>query len=90
MYQLEYTNRFKKDVKRAVKRGYDISLLENVIDLLQKTGKLPPEFKSHKLSGDLAGKQECHIKSDWLLIWEQDDNKLTLLFLNTGTHSDLF
>ena len=38
MYQITYTNRFKKDVKRAVKRGYDISLLEKAIDLLQQTG----------------------------------------------------
>ena len=90
MYQLKYTNRFKKDVKRAVKRGYDLSLLENVISLLQKTGKLPPKYKSHNLLGDYVGKKECHITSDWLLIWEQDDNSLTLLMLSTGTHSDLF
>ena len=90
MYQLLYTNRFKKDVKRATKRGYDISLLEKVINLLQTTGNLPLEYKPHILSGDYAGKHACHIKSDWLLIWEQDNNTLTLLFLNTGTHSDLF
>jgi len=90
MYQIKYTNRFKKDVKRAARRGYNISLLEKVIELLQETGSLPPEYKSHMLSGDYAGKHECHIKSDWLLIWEQDDNMLTLLFLSTGTHSDLF
>ena len=90
MYQLKYTNRFKKDVKRAVKRGYDISLLEKVINTLQETGSLPPEYKPHILSGSYVGKCECHIKSDWLLIWEQDDETLTLLFLSTGTHSDLF
>ena len=27
---------------------------------------------------------------DWLMLWEQNDEKLTLLFLNNGTHSDLF
>ncbi len=32
----------------------------------------------------------CHIQPDWLLVWEQNDNQLTLLMLNTGTHSDLF
>ncbi|MBP3776115.1 MAG: type II toxin-antitoxin system mRNA interferase toxin, RelE/StbE family [Prevotella sp.] len=37
-----------------------------------------------------AGSWECHIKGDWLLVWEQNDNLLTLLFTNTGTHSDLF
>ena len=54
MYKIEYSNAFKKGVKRAVKRGYDLSLLQNVIDLLQKTGKLPPKYKPHKLFGNYA------------------------------------
>jgi len=90
MYKIEYTNRFKKDVIRAVKRGYDISLLENAIDLLQKSGTLPPQYKTHILQGNYAGKYECHLKSDWLMIWDQNDDILKLLFLATGTHSDLF
>jgi len=90
MYKLEFTNKFKKDVKRAFKRGYDISLLDKAIDILQKSGTLPPQYKTHKLQGDYAGKYECHIQSDWLMIWEQNEDVLTLLFLATGTHSDLF
>lgn len=90
MYQIHYTNRFKKDVKRAIKRGYNILLLQEVIDLIQKNGTLPSKYKPHILSGKYAGLHECHIKPDWLLIWEQDDQKLTLLFLSTGTHSDIF
>ncbi|MDR2683964.1 MAG: type II toxin-antitoxin system YafQ family toxin [Prevotellaceae bacterium] len=91
MYKLEYTNSFKKDVKRAEKRGWDLSLLEKTIDLLQKNGKLPPEYNTHKLQGKkYAGKLECHIKPDWLLVWEQYDNVLKLIFFNIGTHSDLF
>lgn len=90
MYSVEYTNRFKKDIKRAIKRGYDLTLIEKAIDLLQNTGKLPAQYKPHVLSGKYAGMHECHIKPDWLMVWEQDDNKLTLLFLATGTHSDLF
>ena len=31
-----------------------------------------------------------HIQPDWLMTWEQNDTELTLLFLQTGTHSDLF
>ena len=90
MYQLQYTNKFKKDVKRVTKRGYDISLLEKTIELLQTTGKLPSNYKPHLLSGDYAGCWECRIKPDWLLVWQQNDTELTLLFTNTGTHSDLF
>jgi mRNA interferase YafQ len=90
MYKIEYTNKFKKDVKLAIKRGYDILLLEKAIDLLQKTGTLPHQYKTHVLKGNYSGKYECHIKPDWLMIWEQNDDVLTLLFLATGTHSDLF
>ena len=90
MYKIEYSNAFKKGVKRAEKRGYNLSLLQNAIDLLQKTGKLPPEYKPHKLSGNYAGCWECHIKPDWLMIWKQNDTELILLFLDTGAHSDLF
>ena len=90
MYKIEYTNKFKKDVKRAIKRGYNISLLENAIELLQTSGKLPPQYKTHKLQGKYAGAYECHIHPDWLMVWEQNDDILMLLFLTTGTHSDLF
>ena len=90
MYSISFTNKFKKDYKLCVKRGYDIEKLQTVITLLKETGKLPAQYKPHKLSGNYAGLWECHIKPDWLLVWLQDDNKLTLILTNTGTHSDLF
>ena len=89
-YTLIYTGQFKKDLKRCQKRGLDIELLHKVITLLQENGSLPAEYKPHILSGQCSGYWECHIKPDWLLIWEQNDKELTLLLLNTGTHSDLF
>lgn len=90
MYKIYTTNRFEKDLKLCKKRNYNLSLLKEVIDLLQLNGKLPLKYKPHKLSGDYADCWECHIKSDWLLVWKQNDKELTLLFTNTGTHSDLF
>jgi mRNA interferase YafQ len=90
MYKIYTTNRFEKDLKLCKKRNYDLNLLKKVIDLLQIDGKLPEKYKSHKLSGNYADCWECHIKSDWLLVWKQNDGELTLLFTNTGTHSDLF
>ena len=90
MYKIYTTNRFEKDLKLCKKRNYNLNLLKEVIDLLQLEGKLPIKYKPHKLSGDFDGCWECHIKSDWLLVWKQNDDKLTLLFTNTGTHSDLF
>ncbi|MDD4144646.1 MAG: type II toxin-antitoxin system YafQ family toxin, partial [Prolixibacteraceae bacterium] len=60
------------------------------IDILQSNGKLPPKYKAHVLSGQYAGLWECHLKPDWLIIWGQNDKVLTLLFMATGTHTDLF
>jgi len=90
MYRIKATNRFKKDVKRCHARGLDLSALETVVDILQRTGMLPPEYKSHKLQGNYATCWECHIKPDWLLIWQQNEAQLLLLLTNTGTHADLF
>lgn len=90
MYSIKYTNRFKKDLKLCNKRGYNLDELIKVVDTLQKTGELPAIYKPHLLKGKYSGLWECHIKPDWLLIWQQDDNSLTLLMMNTGTHSDLF
>jgi mRNA interferase YafQ len=90
MYSIRYTNRFKKDIKRCKKRGLDLSLLSAIIDQLQKTGELPSEYKPHKLKGNYSGLNECHVKPDWLLVWEQNNKELTLLFMYTGSHSDLF
>ena len=89
-YQVTTTNTFIKGVKRCTKRGYDMSLLREVIALLAESGTLPQQHKPHKLTGNFAGAWECHIRPDWLLIWEQNDTELVLLFTNTGTHSDLF
>ena len=47
---------------------------------------LPP----HKLSVSYEGLWECHIKGDWLLIWQQNDTELILIMTDTGTHADLF
>jgi mRNA interferase YafQ len=90
VYCIRFTNRFKKDVKRCKKRGYNLSNLEYVIDLLQNNGKLPPKYKPHQLHGQYHGLWECHLNPDWLLVWEQNEKVLTLLFMATGTHSDLF
>jgi len=90
MYRIGYTTRFKKDFKRCKKRGLDISILEEAIELLRVSGNLPQKIKPHKLSGNYKDCWECHLQSDWLLIWIQYDTELVLLFTNTGTHSDLF
>ncbi|HET8810072.1 MAG TPA: type II toxin-antitoxin system YafQ family toxin [Flavobacteriaceae bacterium] len=90
MYQVVFSNTFKRDIKRCKKRHFNFNLLKNAINDLEKSGKLSPKYKSHKLSGNYKGFWECHIKPDWLLIWEQDNINKILYFERTGTHSDLF
>lgn len=90
MYKISYTNAFTKDLKRCIKRGYNVELFRETVRLLAESGTLPQRYRPHKLTGNYVGAWECHISPDWLLIWEQNDTELTLLFTNTGTHSDLF
>ncbi len=89
-YEIVQTGRFKKDLKLARKRGYDLSLIGNVVDTLAMGEELPEKYKDHSLSGNYAGCRECHITPDWLLIYEISDNELILYLTRTGTHSDLF
>lgn len=71
-----------------MKRGYKMSLLQQIIDILRIPALLPAKNKDHNLSGNYSGYKECHIEPDWLLIYKQTDNELKLD--RTGTHADLF
>jgi len=90
MYQVVTSKRFPKDLKRCAKRGLNMRLIFEAVHQLEMTGTLPMQYRPHKLTADKRGLWECHIQPDWLMIWEQNDEMLTLLFLQTGTHSDLF
>lgn len=90
MLRIVPSNKFKKDLKLAVKRGYDIKLLENVVNRLANEETLEPKYKDHTLSGDYSGFRECHITPDWLLVYRVINDELVLFLSRTGTHSDLF
>jgi len=90
MLTIKYSSLFKKDYKAIKKRGYDTRLFEEVIDILSKEQPLPKKYRDHALIGNYKGHRECHITSDWLLIYRIQDNELVLELTRTGTHSDLF
>lgn len=90
MYEIQFETKFKKDYKLAKKRGLDLTLLEDVLILLREDGSLLAKYKPHVLKGNFSGCWECHIQSDWLLIWKQDDEEKIIWLARTGTHSDLF
>ena len=85
---LVYTGRFKKDFKRIIKRGKDENKLWDVINKLLKSELLPVKCEDHPLGGRWSGRRDCHIESDWVLIYfvHGDD----LILERTGSHSDLF
>ena len=72
------------------KRGIDISLLDEVVDLLRQGKQLEERYRDHGLTGNFAGFRECHIKPDWLLIYLIENDILTLTLIDTGSPSDLF
>ena len=90
MLTIKYETTFKKDFKRIIKRGYNIQLLEDVIEILASGQMLPGKYKDHNLTGNYYDCRECHITPDWLLIYKINNNELILYLTRTGTHSDLF
>ncbi len=90
MLNIQYSLQFKKDYKKIIKRGYNPTLLENVLKILVSNKVLPSKYKEHNLSGKYKDYKECHITPDWLLIYKINQSTLTLILTRTGTHSDLF
>lgn len=88
-YELDITGVFKRDLKRAQKRGCDINLLLEIVDKLQNGEPLPEKNKDHALTGNWREHRECHITPDWLLVYRIFENTLILSLVRTGTHSDL-
>jgi len=87
VYDTDYTNAFKKNVKLCYKRNLNLQLLVDVITILVQNGFLPAKYNPHQLKSYNC--MECHILPDWLLLWKENENELILLLTNTGTHSDL-
>lgn len=89
-YQLILTNKFKKGLKLAKRRGLDITLLETLVEKLLHGIPLDEKNKDHELKGKFKGFRECHIQPDWLLVYLVENEVLTLTLIDTGTHADLF
>ena len=84
------TTQFKKDVKLAGRRGKDLAKLKAVLDLLIVGDELPEKYEDHPLRGNFMGSRDCHIESDWVLIYTIAENGSHVRFERIGTHSDLF
>jgi len=85
---IHYTTQFKKDYKKIKKQNKDPDQLKAVIEKLVAGEKLEPKYRDHQLSGNWKDHRDCHIESDWILIYRIEDEDLILE--RTGSHSELF
>lgn len=83
-----YTHQFARDVKRVARRGKNLEKIKIIIRSLVAEETLDPIHRNHKLLGNWQGRRECHVESDWLLIYKKEKDRL--IFERTGTHADLF
>jgi mRNA interferase YafQ len=90
MYVVKVTNRFKKDVEHCRRRNLDLSKLETIVDLLKEAGQLPARYEPHKLKREICRSMGVPHRTGRLMAWEQNDQQLIILMMQTGTHSDLF
>ena len=82
------STQFKRDVRRAKKRGRDLTRLRTLLESLIRQEPLTARHLGHPLRGIWKGYREAHIEPDWLLIYRVEAN--ALLLVRTGSHSDLF
>lgn len=86
---VEYTSQFRRDYKLAMRRHLDVAELDSVIIKLAHREPLLAKNKDHALHNNWEGFRECHIKPDWLLVYQVIEDRLVLSLARTGTHSDL-
>ncbi len=89
MRQLKRSTQFKKDLKRYIHKPSKLLALKQVTNLLKSTGRVPAEYKPHRLHGVYEGCLECHVEDDFLLIWIDEATQIIKL-LRLGTHHELF
>ena len=90
--RIEFTSKFKKDLKRLRNNEAKLSKVANVIELLALGEDIPASMKPHKLIGNYAGHLELHVEGDLLLIWieKTELGDMTIYLVRLGSHSELF
>lgn len=90
MLRTQTTKQFEKDFKRMIKRGKDMEKIKTVMRRLANEEILDIRHRDHKLTGDFEGFRECHIEPDWLLVYRINKRDISIIFLRTGSHADIF
>jgi mRNA interferase YafQ len=90
MLQVEYTSKFKRDLKLVKKRKKDIASLHQIMKQIEHEKPLAAKLRDHALTGNWKSYRELHIEPDWLLIYKLPPKENIVIFVRTGTHADLF
>lgn len=88
MYTPVYTRQFEKDLRRCQRRGKNLEKFKILARTLLAGQPLDPIHRDHKLVGNYVGRRDCHLESDWVLIYKLDGRRV--IFERLGTHADLF
>ena len=89
MKTIRKTTQFKKDFKKIKNNTNKINALLEIVRKLANGETIPAEFDPHPLTGSYKNHMECHIESDFLLIWF-DKNADEVKLVRLGSHSELF
>ena len=87
---IKRSTQFKRDLKKAIKQGKSLDVLEEVVTTLQHKKVLAGKYRDHNLGGNWKGYRECHLEPDWLLIYKINEAELYLYMARIGSHSELF
>ena len=91
MRQIRFSKVYKKSIKKLVKSGaVTLSEVHTVVNMIARVESLPTQYRDHKLTGELQGYRECHIRPDILLVYMIYKKELVVLLVNVGSHSELF
>ena len=85
MLRPKESSRFRRDLRLMKRRGKDLEKLKKVVRLLVEEQLLPDRYRDHSLVGDWSGYRDCHIESDWLLLYKIDQDDKILTLARTGT-----
>ena len=82
MRTIKHSSAFKRDVKREKKGRYcevfDTELLA-IINNLANDVPLDEKYQDHELQRNLSGYRECHVRVDFLLLYQKIDGELKIL-----------
>ena len=91
-YSIFITTTYKKEYKKFSNQEAKKKTIKEIIKILMYKGTegIPKKNLPHLLTGNYKGCWECHIESDLLLIWEQNDENMAIILERIGSHSELF